>query len=173
MTFLLKRLLAWLSWGVWDIERECFFVGVWTGPDKDLIAVRACRTYGGANYWLSPSSKTMLGAVMRALILRFTGLRIRSWKVDPRRDARWFYTTDGSGAPRRDTWWMPWRVRVWIRRHNSERTEFGQHVEAAKRLICKYCGPSPDYASGWSDERVARETGLEVEVVREMRLEGY
>jgi hypothetical protein len=120
---ILKR----LEWEIWDLDGECFYVGYWTGPDGDLIAVRRASTSSGAaNYWLSPPGNTLLGALLRALILRFTGLRISAWSDTARRPmgvGAWFSTTDWSGHPRRNTWWGSRRAEAWIREWDRKRLE--------------------------------------------------
>ncbi len=42
-------------------------VGNWTGPQNDLLCVRYCDTNEEAERWLSPGSRTILGAVLKAL----------------------------------------------------------------------------------------------------------
>lgn len=58
-------------------RRHCFgsswFVGTWTGPDRDLICVRDCDTSEEAERWLSPPGRTILHAALRAAWLRLTG----------------------------------------------------------------------------------------------------
>ncbi len=51
----------WLRWdGRWH-------VGVWTGPEADLLSVRYCDTNAEAERWLSPGGRTILTAVLGAL----------------------------------------------------------------------------------------------------------
>jgi hypothetical protein len=45
--------------------------GVWTGLDGDLICVRRCDTKGQAEKHLSPGSRTVLGAVLKAAWKRY------------------------------------------------------------------------------------------------------
>lgn len=54
---------------------ECF-VGTWTGPDSDLLCVRRCKTLEEAEMWLSPPGHTILGATLKALLLRMRGPRM-------------------------------------------------------------------------------------------------
>lgn len=42
-------------------------VGVWTGPQLDLICVRRCATNAEAERSLSPSGRTILSATLKAL----------------------------------------------------------------------------------------------------------
>lgn len=56
-----RDLWRYLRWdGRW-------MVGVWTGPQRDLICVRHCDTNEEAERWLSPGSHTILGATLKAL----------------------------------------------------------------------------------------------------------
>ncbi len=47
-----------------------FLVGVWTGPDRDLICVKRCTTNEEAERYLSPPGRTILSAVLRGLVVR-------------------------------------------------------------------------------------------------------
>lgn len=42
-------------------------VGVWTGPDRDLVCLKACATSDEAERWLSPGGWTPEDAVERAV----------------------------------------------------------------------------------------------------------
>ncbi len=55
-------------------ERNACYVGIWTGPQLDLICVKRCNTNEEANRFLSPPGRTMLDAAIRAAIV----LRSRS-----------------------------------------------------------------------------------------------
>ena len=46
-------------------------VGVWTGPDRDLICVRHCEDLASARASKSPGARTILGAVVAALVVRY------------------------------------------------------------------------------------------------------
>lgn len=41
-----------------------FFVGVWTGPDADLLCVKTCETIKAAERFLSPSAPTAIEAAL-------------------------------------------------------------------------------------------------------------
>lgn len=183
MTRLILRLMGWV---VWDLDAEAYFVGVWTGPDEDLIAVRPCKTYAAANYWLSCSANTLAGAVFRSLVLRFTGLRIVSWTMPkdaefdsvrgyPIRHRRWTFTTHGSGSPRHNTWWSPKRVKSWVVRDELRRRRFAVAVKELYAILAKHYVEDDNgvghYASGWSDGRVAKIVGLDPDVVEDIRTE--
>ena len=47
-----------------------FHVGVWTGPQHDLICVRGCDTNEEAERWLSPGGVTITIAAIRAAVRR-------------------------------------------------------------------------------------------------------
>lgn len=49
----------------WRTGNTCF-VGTWTGPDRDIICVRRCDTAEEAEAALSPGSRTILGAALKA-----------------------------------------------------------------------------------------------------------
>lgn len=51
----------------WFKHGDTFFVGVWTGPQRDLICVRHCDTNAEAERWLSPGSRTLWGAALKSL----------------------------------------------------------------------------------------------------------
>jgi len=51
-------------------------VGVWAGPDGDLLCVRDCDTLEDAGEWLAPSGRTILHAALKSLWLRWTGPRV-------------------------------------------------------------------------------------------------
>lgn len=42
------------------------YVGIWTGPDLDLICLRKCATAEEAEEWLSPPGWTIAHAAIRA-----------------------------------------------------------------------------------------------------------
>lgn len=44
-----------------------WFVGTWTGPQRDLICLKECKTNKEANKWLSPAGKTILSATLKAV----------------------------------------------------------------------------------------------------------
>lgn len=48
------------------IGREVCFVGVWTGPDRDLLCVKECATQEEAEQWLSPAGRTIAHATIRS-----------------------------------------------------------------------------------------------------------
>ncbi len=178
MTSILHRLLSRLDWEVWAEEGR-YIVGVWTGPDGDLMSVRPCRTNGGAEYWLAPGATTLLGAIVRSLVLRFTGLRILEWTTDPCPAAeqrkhwphpppdwrsrihsrRWLYTAAGSGAPRKSTWWMPKHVRRFIRAHNED----GIKCSRTSDLLLE----------GWSAEFIAEHLDIDLGTVKKIREEFF
>lgn len=43
-------------------------VGVWTGPDKDLLCLKKCATKEEAERWLSPGGVTMGVAFLKAML---------------------------------------------------------------------------------------------------------
>lgn len=45
-----------------------FAVGLWTGPNKDLICVRPARSRVEAEYYLSPMSRSLIFATIKAII---------------------------------------------------------------------------------------------------------
>lgn len=55
------------EWKPWDVFRDGFLVGVWTGPDRDLLCVKECATAEEAERWLSPSGPTILLAALRSV----------------------------------------------------------------------------------------------------------
>jgi len=61
--------------GPWTIQRwiahrfgfgGCWYVGVWTGPERDLICVKPCDSNLEANLYLSPGGWTITHAALRA-----------------------------------------------------------------------------------------------------------
>lgn len=48
-----------------------FGVGIWTGPDRDLICVRPARSRAEAEYYLSPMCRSLMVAIIRAIIKYF------------------------------------------------------------------------------------------------------
>ncbi len=50
-----------------------FLVGVWTGPDKDLLCVRRTDWMPDAERYKSPHGRTILDAVLRGLVVRICG----------------------------------------------------------------------------------------------------
>jgi hypothetical protein len=44
------------------------FVGVWTGPDRDLLCVKECQTSDEAERWLSPAGWTVAHAAIRSYL---------------------------------------------------------------------------------------------------------
>ncbi len=50
-----------------------FFVGVWTGPDKDMFCVRRCERKCHAEKYKSPPGYTVLDAAIRAFAVRLAG----------------------------------------------------------------------------------------------------
>jgi hypothetical protein len=50
-------------WLAWDSYR----VGIWTGPDMDMLCTKWCATDRDAERWLSPGGPTMLLAAMCAV----------------------------------------------------------------------------------------------------------
>jgi hypothetical protein len=61
------------------ISSECCFVGVWTGPDADLICVQECETATEAEAYLSPGGWTILHAACRSW-LKLT--RVKAQRFD-------------------------------------------------------------------------------------------
>lgn len=66
---------VWCCHGIsvwWDIRvgGRPWHVGVWTGPEKDLICVKRCETNGEAKQWLSPGSRSLLIAAIKSALLR-------------------------------------------------------------------------------------------------------
>ncbi len=47
-----------------------FLVGMWTGPDHDLLCVKNCSTNEEAERYLSPPGRTILSATLRGLVVR-------------------------------------------------------------------------------------------------------
>lgn len=45
-----------------------YIVGVWTGPDKDLLCLKKCETREEAERWLSPGGVTMGVAMLKAIV---------------------------------------------------------------------------------------------------------
>lgn len=43
-----------------------FFVGIWTGPDNDLICLKHCKTAKEAEEYLSPAGITLIDAAKKA-----------------------------------------------------------------------------------------------------------
>lgn len=48
----------------------CWFSGIWSGPQNDLVCVRRCATNLAANGSLSPGAHTILGAVTKSILVR-------------------------------------------------------------------------------------------------------
>lgn len=48
------------------ITEKAAYVGVWTGPQLDLICVRECETNAEAEIWLSPEGWTIFDAALRS-----------------------------------------------------------------------------------------------------------
>lgn len=59
----LRRLIA-NPWMIWP---GGFHVGVWTGPQNDLLCVKHCATNAEAERFLSPAAPTILAACLAAL----------------------------------------------------------------------------------------------------------
>jgi len=57
-----------------------FHVGVWTGPQNDLICVRHAKTSEEAEELLSPCSRTVLGAAIKS------ALKLRAIEAEGTRD---------------------------------------------------------------------------------------
>ena len=38
-----------------DTPGQRWFIGVWTGPDRDLLCLKKCETIAEAEIWLSPA----------------------------------------------------------------------------------------------------------------------
>lgn len=49
-----------------------FYVGVLTGPDKDLVCVRQCNSKCEAERNLAPPGYTVLDATLRSLVVRLS-----------------------------------------------------------------------------------------------------
>ncbi len=72
--------LLWLEWRVVHIPRRLHrfwrkggcLVGVWTGPDRDLLCVRECDTSIEAEKWLAPPGRMILDATLRSLWVRWS-----------------------------------------------------------------------------------------------------
>jgi hypothetical protein len=59
-----KRYRRW-----WQFtSHDCCFVGVWTGPDADLICVRDCETAIEAEQCLAPGGRTITHATIRSIL---------------------------------------------------------------------------------------------------------
>lgn len=54
--------LTTLLWG------DRFHVGVWSGPDKDLLCLKRCETREEAERWLSPGGVTIGVALLKAML---------------------------------------------------------------------------------------------------------
>lgn len=63
----------------------CFFVGVWTGPQRDLICVRRADTNQAAERFLSPSGRTILDATIKAVWKKMTSYDM-NWDARRRYD---------------------------------------------------------------------------------------
>lgn len=50
-----------------------WYVGRWTGPDSDLVCIRAVASSQAAEAALSPGGHTILTATLKALWLKFRG----------------------------------------------------------------------------------------------------
>jgi hypothetical protein len=61
---------------VWNTPGR-WMVGVWTGPEMDLICLKRCETNKEANQWLSPNAPTVVLATLAALG-KATWLRLRN-----------------------------------------------------------------------------------------------
>ena len=57
-----------LKWG------ERWHIGVWTGPQNDLLCLKPCKTNEECEIWLSPGGTTiklaMIGAISKYLYLK-------------------------------------------------------------------------------------------------------
>ena len=51
-------------------RRDSAYVGVWTGPQNDLICVRHCETNEEAERYLSPGGYTILHAALKSWLKR-------------------------------------------------------------------------------------------------------
>ncbi len=60
----------------WNLKHGRFHVGVWTGPQHDLICVRKCDTNKKADEFLSPGGRTILEATVKAIWKRMTTLHM-------------------------------------------------------------------------------------------------
>lgn len=62
------------------------YVGVWTGPDHDMICVRCCETNADADRYRSPPGRTVLDATLRSLAVRLSnGLATHLQEVEVRK----------------------------------------------------------------------------------------
>ncbi len=50
-----------------------YHVGIWTGPDNDLVCIRSVSSSQAAEAALSPGGHTILTATLKALWLKFRG----------------------------------------------------------------------------------------------------
>lgn len=64
---------------------RAFMVGVWTGPDGDMLCVRRCSWQCDAERYASPPGRTILDAALRSMLVRLS-VDLASWLQ--RADAR-------------------------------------------------------------------------------------
>jgi len=59
------QMFGWTD--IWFPARKRWYVGVWTGPDNDLLCVKHCKTNAEAEQFLSPCGSTLAEACTRAV----------------------------------------------------------------------------------------------------------
>lgn len=71
-----ELLISYLGWNdVWFSGTpgirldQRWHVGIWTGPQNDLLATKRCVTTTEANEYLAPGADTILGACVKSLLL--------------------------------------------------------------------------------------------------------
>ena len=77
------------------LSGDRYIVGVWTGPDKDLLCLKRCETTEEAEWWLSPGGPTIGIALLRAVLkhrrLTRAAMKSASSSVRPRTPSRQRY----------------------------------------------------------------------------------
>lgn len=50
-----------------SLKGKRFHVGMWTGPDHDMLCLKRCYTNGEAKIYKSPGGRTITGALINAI----------------------------------------------------------------------------------------------------------
>lgn len=72
-TISVVEIMAAYGWdAIYELNSEggiasVYSIGVWTGPNKDILALKECATVANAGLWLSPAGETIIGAVTVAV----------------------------------------------------------------------------------------------------------
>lgn len=65
---LVDYLMDYMGWqDIWHPNPGQWFMGVWTGPQDDLLCIKKCRTREEANRFLSPEGKSIDDACIKAM----------------------------------------------------------------------------------------------------------